>query len=379
MLTDHLPHGDGLAAFNFVSRLAARGHRLNVVAERVELTDPLPGDVTIHRLPRRRRGDGVDQARTAYRIRRVFERVRAGERVDVVHQLNPVDVGFTSLLPRDAPPVVLGPYVPPWPRQHTISGEQPGLAARATHELADGLRSAVLWQQQRRAAVLLLSTAAARSRLRSIGSPRARVRELGYGVDSDFFRPAPPPDEAGHEPSVLFLANLQRRKGVLVLLEAFERVATELPHGRLRIAGDGPNGDDVRRAVAASPHRDRIELLGRLDRRASVEAMQASDVYCLPSFSEPFGISALEAMACGRPVVGTNVGGLGHLIRPEGGRAVPAGDAAALAGALAELLRDPDLRRDMGSFNRALVESHYSWDAVIDELESVYDELSALR
>jgi glycosyltransferase involved in cell wall biosynthesis len=376
MLTDHLPHGDGLAAFNFVSRLAARGHRLNVVAERVELSEPLPGNVTIHRLPRRRRGDGVDQARTAYRIRRVFERVRAGERVDVVHQLNPVDVGFTSLLPRDAPPVVLGPYVPPWPREHTIRGERPGLAVRATHHSADALRSAVLWQQQRRASVLLLSTAAAGSRLRS---HHARARELGYGVDSDFFLPAPPPDEPGHATSVLFLANLQRRKGVLVLLEAFEEVARELPQARLRIAGDGPNEDDVRRAVEASPHRDRIELLGRLDRRASVEAMQASDVYCLPSFSEPFGISALEAMACGRPVVGTNVGGLGHLIRPEGGRTVPAGDAAALAGALAELLRDPDLRRDMGSFNRALVERHYSWDAVIDELEAVYDELSAVR
>lgn len=379
LLTDHLPHGDGLAAFNFISRLAARGHRLNVVAEGVELSRPLPGHVTIHRLPPRRRGHGLDQARTAYRIRGLLEQVRAGERVDVVHQLNPVDAGFTSLLPRDAPPVVLGPYVPAWPREHTIRGQRPGRAARATHLVADALRDAVAWQQQRRAAVLLLSTAAAGSRLRSIGSPRARVRELGYGVDAEFFGPAPPAGEAGHEPTILFLANLQRRKGVFVLLEAFERVARDLPQARLRIAGDGPNEDDVRRAAEASPHRDRIELLGRLDRSASAEAMRASDVYCLPSFSEPFGISALEAMACARPVVGTNVGGLGHLIRPEGGRAVPPGDPAALGAALAELLRDEGLRRDMGTFNRQLVESRYSWDAVVDELESVYDELSAVR
>src|SRR5689334_19381398 len=100
MLTDNLPHGDGLAAFNFVSRLAARGHRLNVVAERVDLREPLPDNVTIHRLPSRRRGDGIDQLRTAYRIRGLLERVRDAEQVDVVHQLNPVDVGFTSLLPR---------------------------------------------------------------------------------------------------------------------------------------------------------------------------------------------------------------------------------------------------------------------------------------
>jgi glycosyltransferase involved in cell wall biosynthesis len=373
MLTDHLPHGDGLAAFNFVSRLAARGYRLNVVAENVELSEPLPANVTIHRLPPRRRGHGADQARTAWRIRERFERVRAGERVDVVHQLNPVDIGFTSLLPRDAPPIVLGPYVPSWPRHHTVSGESVGIASRATHAAADALKSAVQWQQQRRAAVLLVSTQAARSRLRS---QRAAVRELGYGVDADFFCPAPPPDDPGHEPTVLFLANLQRRKGVLVLLEAFDGVAEAVPGARLLVAGDGPNEEDVKRLAGASPHRDRIELLGRLDRAASAAAMRSADVYCLPSFSEPFGISALEAMSCGRPVVGTNVGGLGHLIRPDGGRAVPAGDPAALAAALTELLRDPDLRRRMGSFNRSLVESRYSWDAVVDELESVYEELA---
>lgn len=376
MLTDHLPHGDGLAAFNFISRLAARGYRLIVVAENVELNAPLPDNVTIHRLPPRRRGRGDDQVRTGWRIRERFEWVRAQERVDVIHQLNPVDIGFTSLLPRDAPPIVLGPYVPSWPRHHAISGERPGGAARAKHALADGLKSAVQWQQQRRAAVLLVSTQAARSRLRSIGPPHALVRELGYGVDADFFCPAPPPDEPGHEPTVLFLANLQRRKGVLVLMEAFERVAEAVPGSRLLVAGDGPNEADVRRAAEVSPHRDRIELLGRLDRAASAEAMRSSDVYCLPSFSEPFGISALEAMSCGRPVVGTNVGGLGHLIRPDGGRAVPAGDPAALAAALTELLGDPELRGRMGSFNRSLVESRYSWDAVVDELESVYDEVA---
>jgi glycosyltransferase involved in cell wall biosynthesis len=376
MLTDHLPHGDGLAAFNFVSRLAARGHRLNVVAENVELSEPLPANVTIHRLPPRRVGHGLDQLRAAYRVRGLLEQVGAAEHVDVVHQLNPVDIGFTSLLPRHAPPVVLGPYVPSWPRGHAIRGERPGALARLNHAGADALKSAVMWQQQRRAAVLLVSTAAARSRLRSLGVPRAVVRELGYGVDADFFTPAPA-EEPGHVPSVLFLANLQRRKGIFVLLDAFERVGAELPDTRLLVAGDGQDETEVIRRVEASAQRERIVLLGRLDRRAAADAMRLADVYCLPSFSEPFGISALEAMSCGRPVVATNVGGLGRLIQSEGGRTVPAGDPAALGSAIAELLRDPGLRREMGSFNRALVERRYSWDAVVDELESVYDEVTA--
>ena len=64
-----------------------------------------------------------------------------------------------------------------------------------------------------------------------------------------------------------------------------------------------------------------------------------------------------------------------HLIPPEGGRAVPPGDPEALAAALTELLTDAELRERMGSFNRELVERRYSWDAVVDELESIYDEL----
>ena len=80
--------------------------------------------------------------------------------------------------------------------------------------------------------------------------------------------------------------------------------------------------------------------------------MQSCDVYCLPSFGEPFGMTALEAMACARPVVATDAGGLRHLVAERGGRKVPPGDADALAAALREVLADPELRRAMGEHNR---------------------------
>jgi len=358
LLTDHRPHGDGLAAFNFVSRLAARGHRLHVVAENVELTGPIAGDVTIHRIPPRGRGRPDHQLATAWRIRRALDRVLAGERVDVVHQLNPVDVGLTCLLGRGAPPVVLGPYVPSWPRT--------GHALEQVKDIAHLC-------QQRRAAAVLLSTPAAGAKLRS---RRPARHELGFGVDADVFRPADQP-RAGREPlTVLFLANVQRRKGILDLLRAFAMV--DLPACRLVVAGDGPDMAHARELAESLELGDRIEFSGRLDRAQAAEAMRQADLYCLPSHGEPFGISALEAMASGMPVVGTKAGGLGHLIRPEGGRAVAPGDPRALAEALIELLSDDELRRAMGGFNRELVERRYSWDAVVDELESVYDSLSAV-
>jgi D-inositol-3-phosphate glycosyltransferase len=79
------------------------------------------------------------------------------------------------------------------------------------------------------------------------------------------------------------------------------------------------------------------------------------------------------------PVVATDSGGLAHLVRPEGGRRVPPGDPDALAAALTELVSSPSLRREMGAFNRKLVTQRYSWDAVVDRLEQIYDEVAGRR
>jgi glycosyltransferase involved in cell wall biosynthesis len=129
--------------------------------------------------------------------------------------------------------------------------------------------------------------------------------------------------------------------------------------------------------VLTSPNLARVELLGHVERDRVRAEMQACDVYCLPSYGDPNPLAVLEAMACARPIVATDAGGLRYLVSDRGGRKVPPGDPAALAGALRELLGDAGLRRAMGSHNRALVESRYAWPRVGDRLEDFYRE--ALR
>ncbi len=85
-------------------------------------------------------------------------------------------------------------------------------------------------------------------------------------------------------------------------------------------------------------------------------------------------MTALEAMACAKPVVATAASGLGHLVPDEGGRKVAPGDARALATALTEILAAPELRSAMGEHNRRLVEERYSWPRVVDRLEAAYRE-----
>jgi glycosyltransferase involved in cell wall biosynthesis len=296
-----------------------------------------------------------------WELGRLYRRLAASGRFDAAHQLNPVDVGVSLALPRDGTPLLLGPYYSDWAPSGPGADAEVG---RLTLRVKGVVRAA----QQRRATMLLLSTPDAASKVASGG---ALVRELPHGIDAGVWRP---PAQAPAGQTVLFLANLDVRKGIHVLLDAFETLAPRLPGARLQVAGDGPEGDAVRRRIRESPALAGVELLGNTEREGVLALMQSCDVYCLPSYGEPFGMSALEAMACGRPVVATAAGGLGQLVPDGGGRKVPPGDAPALAAALAELLGDAELRRSLGAHNRAVVEQRYDWPRVADRLEQLYAE-----
>jgi glycosyltransferase involved in cell wall biosynthesis len=363
MLTDHRPHGDGLVAFGFIEELARRGHELHVAAGRVDLRGDVPPNVRLYPIGADHPGNR-ERLRFMGRLRRTYRRVAASTRLDLIHQLTPVEVGV-SLVLADAPvPLVLGPYVPDW----APSGEgADSIVSPASLRLKRVLRAA----EQRRATTVLLSTPEAAAKVEPGAGRRLNVRELPLGVDERTWVPG---DEDGAGQDVLFLANLEVRKGIYVLLDAFARLAEELPEARLLVAGGGPESGEVRRRVGASPNLARVELLGHVERDRVKTTMQACDVYCLPSYCDPFSLAVLEAMACARPVVATNAGGPRYLVSDLGGRKVPPGDPAALATALRELLGNASLRRAMGNHNRKLVEERYAWSRVVDRLEDLYGE-----
>jgi glycosyltransferase involved in cell wall biosynthesis len=369
--TDHLPSGDGLVASAFVRELAARGHELHVAVDTVELLKPFPPNAHIHALNAgRERPTAIVRLRFMHRMRRLYARLAREARFDLIHQLNPVDVGLSLALADAGIPIVLGPYVPDW----AASGAGADVNADmrpAVLRIKRALRAA----EQRRATAVLLSTPAAAAKIEAAWPTPLQVREISYGIDTCRWRPGDGEDEGRED--VLFLSNLEVRKGVFVLLDAFERIAEDLPATRLIFAGGGTQEPELRRRVAGSAWRERIELVGRVDRDRARRLMQRCSVYCLPSYAEPFGIAALEAMACAKPVVVTLAGGLPHLVDDRGGRSVRPGDPAGLAAALRELLRDPAMRREMGLHNRLRIERRHSWPSVTDRLEAAYRDAIA--
>jgi L-malate glycosyltransferase len=374
LLTDHLPHGDGLIAHGFMTSLARRGHRLHVAAENVNLREPLHRNITLHPISLGTTGKISPRLEYMFRIRNLLRRLQTNCRFDLIHQLNPVFTGISLSLVGSGLPLVLGTYVARWPDER----HSPSLAAQCVGSAAAIARRIISDIQQRNADALILTTPAAFNRLPRPAALRERVHMLPHGLDTDLFSPAADWDSVSRlaaeqqNRSILFLANVLERKGIFTLVDAFSMVVREIPSAILRIAGDGPQLSEVKRRVSNLNCAGNVEFLGRQERNQAPSLYRSCAVYCLPSYGEPYATTVLEAMGCARALVVTDAGGLRHMVDARGGKRVPVGDAVSLGNALIGLLRNPAERRSMGLFNRQVVEKTMSWDAVAQQLEEIY-------
>jgi glycosyltransferase involved in cell wall biosynthesis len=167
-------------------------------------------------------------------------------------------------------------------------------------------------------------------------------------------------EEPSDPPHVLYVGRLSAEKGILEFLDATEGMPRV-------IVGDGPLRSLVPEATGFVP---RHELSAYYER---------AGVVACPSRREGYGVAAREAMACGRPVVASAVGGLLDAV-DDGvtGLLVPPGDVPALRGALARLLGDSELRGRLGAAARHYVESELSWDVLVDRLLALYADVASV-
>jgi rhamnosyl/mannosyltransferase len=204
------------------------------------------------------------------------------------------------------------------------------------------------------------------------------------GVDQTIFVPAGSSRvDAGATTAstVLYVGRIERAsaaKGIRYLLEAFALVHAELPEARLVLVGGGDAVAEHRRFAAALGIPDAVAFRGTLSLEALVEAYQAASVVVLPSTtdSESFGMVLIEAMACAKPVIGSDVGGIPFVIDDgRDGYLVPPADAGALAGACLEILRAPDLAAALGTRGHRKVRDRFTWHAQIDKYRAIFETL----
>jgi glycosyltransferase involved in cell wall biosynthesis len=289
--------------------------------------------------------------RTARRLR--------SERVDVVHgyQWRPSLVG--ALVGRLAGvPLLLA-------SKRSLTGADRG-AGRA-------------WRRIARQVDTVLVNADALRREGETQGMRCRWTLLQNGIDVDAFRVGGPTAAAktalgfdAERPVVGTVGRLETRKGQDILLAAAERLRSRRPAPQILIVGDGPTADELRGLAAALCLTNDVRFTGTLDDVRP--ALAAMDLFVLPSREEGMSNALMEAMAAGRPIVATDVGGNGEVL--DGGRLgvlVPSADAITLADAVGELLDDPRRASALGAAARDFVSERWGARAMVAQLEAFYD------
>ena len=226
------------------------------------------------------------------------------------------------------------------------------------------------------AGALLIGSASFAEEVReNHGTPLERFTIVPGAVDVERFHPraAGPP---ARPPVLLYHGRVDRRKGVLDLVDAFARLAGRVD-ARLAVSGVGPDSDAVRERVAAAAVAGRVDLLGPVAYEDVPAVYHRGDLFVSPTYAEGFSNTILEAMASGLPIVSTRAVGVVDCLR-DGENALLAepGDVAGLAAAVERVLHDAPLRARLAA--AALAEAHrlYAWPTVARQIDGVYRALA---
>ena len=201
-----------------------------------------------------------------------------------------------------------------------------------------------------------------------------RVDVVPNPVDDHLFAPGPDPEAPA---SILVVGRVERGKGQDVLVEALPAIREAVPGAHLRLVGDdGGAADALARRAQALGVGDAVAFEGALAREELPAVYRSAAVCVVPSRFENFPYTAVEAMACGRPVVAARTGGLPEVVRDgEDGLLVAPDDPAALAGAVSDLLADPAARGRLGVAARTRVETAFAARVVAARMAQRYAEV----
>jgi len=204
------------------------------------------------------------------------------------------------------------------------------------------------------------------------GCPSEKIRVIPNAVDTNRFRPR----KESPENLVMWVGRFEPEKGLSYLIEAARIVVKKLKNVGFMLVGYGPLKVKVMELARSSGLlNNAVRFAGPFERDQVANILGEASIFVLPSLKEGLPLSLLEAMACGKPVIGSDISGINSVITNwENGLLIPHGNHEALADAVLTLLSDENLRRRLGQSARQLMMEKYSWNMVIDKVEKVYNE-----
>ena len=225
--------------------------------------------------------------------------------------------------------------------------------------------------------ILTVSTSSATDIAAEMGVSADRTAVVPVGVDATAFRPLGGPRTPG---LIVTTASADvPLKGLVPLLEAVAKLRTENPGATLTIVGRPRSDSRAMETIERLGLEKAVTFLGRVEPEEIVALYSRAEVAAVPSLYEGFSLPAVEAMACGVPLVATTGGALPEVVGPDGDAAllVAPGDPSALAAALSRMLADADLRSRLGTAGRARALDRFTWQATARGTARQYEELLA--
>jgi len=232
------------------------------------------------------------------------------------------------------------------------------------------------------AAAITAHSTAAKEFLISLGTKSERIEVVPVGIDPDEFKPTKEETlikRAGISDSrvILTVARFHPNKGLTYLLQAMPRIIEKSPDSVLIIIGRGSLEEWIREVI----HQLRLEnhvvlLTDPIPNEEMNKIYPGCDVFVLPSMKEPFGRVVLEAMACGRPVVATSVGGIPDIVEDgKTGYLVNRANPDQLAARISKLLQDRKKTRDLGRAGRKRVLERFDWKKIAKRYVEIYESV----
>jgi glycosyltransferase involved in cell wall biosynthesis len=199
------------------------------------------------------------------------------------------------------------------------------------------------------------------------------ISVIPFGIDPQRFKPG---EQPAADKRIGTLRHLEANYGIDVLIEAVPQLLALDPEVQIEIGGAGSLQSTFERRIQDLGIGGHVALRGRIAHAEVPDFLCSLAVFAMPSRAESFGVAALEAQACGLPVVASNVGGLPEVVLDgETGLLVPPEQPQVLASALLRLIEDPQRRAKMGQAGREWVRAHYDWQTNVEQMLEVYQQV----
>ena len=374
ILTDHLLSSEGISCYNLFKNLEKFDYKFEAISPRVCVKKPLK-NVTFHQTGSFEISPTVNPLKkyighTEFLIRsyRKSMEILKKQKIDIIHHMLPAVYNQTfDLLPILAKtrkyPFVFGPasaHIYPRPIDEKILLKLTSKLHRKTIQKCD--RLITITNQVKKLYSKLFN--------------EEKIWTIPIGVDTKLFKPSQKKFQKENY-EILFAGYLYKLKGVEYLIKAMNQIAEKRKDIKLRIIGNGPDKQHLIKLTETLKIKDKVIFEGLVPHTEMPKYYQQCDIFCFPTLGEPFGKAIIEAMACAKPVVASNIGGPAEVIQNgRTGILVPPAQPKILAEKILELLDNELEIKTMGVSARKAVVEKYSWRKISETYHSLYKTLT---